>query len=251
MDLVSAIERAVLKHRRKTLSKAIFARYKGTVEYGVFKGMHLNGAPNVSHAAYGLKIFGLYESDVVNQLVAWCPARTLVDIGAGDGYYPIGMLKAGFIEQAVCFEVTEMGRKEILRNAELNGVADRITVYGKADMTILDKLGTLGLVPEETLVLCDIEGGEFEVITPGLIQHLHGAKFIIELHDKLMAGDTAGLRSQLSAAFPESYVTRVVKDSARSWNGIPELEEMHDLDRAVVISEGRKIIGEWLVAELS
>ena len=33
------------------------------------------------------------------------------------------------------------------------------------------------------------------------------------------------------------------------FEGIEDLERMHDIDRALVMSEGRKVIGEWLVIE--
>lgn len=249
-NLITAFEKAIVKHRRKSLSRAIFARYKGVVQYGAFKGMRFHGSPNVSQAAYGLKIFGLYESEIANQLISWSPADVLIDIGAGDGYYPIGMLKANMIHSAICFEATESGRKEIERNADLNGVGDQIRIFGKANSDILNVLKGLNINPKETLVLCDIEGGEFDIIKTPLVDYLSGAKFIIELHDGLILGDNSSLREKLLSEFPDTYATRIIKDSPRNWNGIPELEMMHDLDRALVSSEGRKLIGEWLMAEM-
>lgn len=247
--LLSAIEMAIVKHRRKVLSKQLFARYQGVVQNGAFKGMRFAGHPNVSKAAYGLKIFGLYEPDVLNQLTDWAPVDALIDMGAGDGYFPIGMLRAGLVRRAICFEATPSGRAEILRNAELNGVAHQITIFGKVDTGIADQLRKLDIKNDDTLILCDIEGGEFEIFKRSLIEYLNGARFIIELHDRLGPDDDGALRRVLLAEFPEQYHVRIIKDSPRDWSDIRDLEAMHDLDRALVASEGRKIMGEWLVAE--
>ncbi len=249
--LFHSIEKAIVKHRRKTLAREIFARHGGIVQCGSFKGMHLDGVANTSQAAHGLKILGLYESPVTDQLVNWCPAETLVDVGAADGYYPIGMLKAGLVKQAVCFEATEAGRQAIQRNARLNGVESNIRIEGKADAGFLDIMKDLDLNPAGTLVLCDIEGGEFEIIKRSLIDYLTGAKFIIELHDMMISTAEKGIRQKLIAEFPDTYQTRIIRDTPRQWSGIPELEALTDLDRALVTCEGRKYIGEWLIAELT
>ena len=249
--LLSAIEMAIIKRRRKMLSRGLFAKYHGTVQNGIFKGMRFAGHPNVSKAAYGLKIFGLYEAEVTNQLSDWSPADTLVDLGAGDGYYAVGMLRSGMVKRAICFEMTSSGRKEIQSNADLNGVGDKITILGKADAGVVEQLGKLNLVASETLLLCDIEGAEFDIIKRPLIEQLRGARFIIELHDTLWQDDDGAARSKLLAEFPQQYDLRIIRDAARNWNGINELEAMHDLDRALVTSEGRKILGEWLVAEIA
>ena len=39
------------------------------------------------------------------------------------------------------------------------------------------------------------------------------------------------------------------REGAIAFEGIPELEDMHDIDRALVMSEGRKKRGEWLIID--
>lgn len=249
MSIAKSIARAIIKTHRKRLAREIFANHQGIIQRGSFEGMKLDGEANTSAAAHGLKILGLYETPVMDQMRTWCPAEVLVDIGAADGYYPIGMLKAGLVERANCFEMTEAGRAAIARNAELNGVSDRIKILGKADSDLPQVMEELNIPKEKTIILCDIEGAEFSLIDRALIEQLSGARIVIELHEPFVDGDDKKLREDLLAQFPDSYQTSILVDSPRSWNGIPELEEMHDLDRALVTSEGRKFIGEWLVAQ--
>ncbi|MGA1206046.1 MAG: hypothetical protein ACO3ZW_09655, partial [Opitutales bacterium] len=47
-NLISALEKALIKHRRKTLSRELFARHGGKVKYGAFKGLRFRGNPNIS-----------------------------------------------------------------------------------------------------------------------------------------------------------------------------------------------------------
>ncbi|MBL4576770.1 MAG: hypothetical protein JKY51_11880 [Opitutaceae bacterium] len=249
VNILNSLEKAIVKHRRKSLSRAIFAKHNGTIQRGPFEGMQLNGVANISQAAHGLKIFGLYESPIMDTMLEWCPAEVLVDIGAGDGYYPVGMLRANLVKRAVCFEATEAGRKAIQINADLNDVGDRIEIRGRASSDFTKTIEGLNLPPQQTIILCDIEGGEFEVITRELIENLSGAKFVIELHEQLIDQDKTQLRQKILSAFPENYQTTILSDSPRQWKGIPELEAMHDLDRALITSEGRKLLGEWLIAE--
>ena len=123
MSLAKSLSRAIIKTHRKRLAREVFARHQGIIQRGPFEGMKLDGEANTSAAAHGLKILGLYETPVMDQMLEWCPTEVLVDIGAADGYYPIGMLKRGLAKRAICFEMTEAGRAAIAKNAKLNGVA--------------------------------------------------------------------------------------------------------------------------------
>ncbi|MDB4508419.1 hypothetical protein N9051_02420 [Akkermansiaceae bacterium] len=249
MKFLKSLQKAVLKYRRKSLAKEIFAKHKGVVQCGPFEGMHLNGVANISQAAHGLKIFGLYEEPVMKAMLEWCPTECLIDIGAGDGYYPVGMLKKNLVKRAICFEMSESGQVAIKTNAELNQVGGQVEILGAAGVDMADVLDQMKVPKEQTIILCDIEGAEFSLITKELIEKLSGAKFVIELHEPIADGDNAKLRADLLARFPDHYQTSILVDSPRSWSGIKELEEMHDLDRALVTCEGRKFIGEWLFAE--
>ena len=249
MSLLSSIEKAVLKHRRKTVAKELFAKHYGVIQRGPFKGMSLNGVANISQAAHGLKIYGLYEEPVLSTILEWGKMEAVVDVGAGDGYYPVGMLKNALVKRAICFEITESGQTAIQKNADLNGVGDGVEIFGAADASLPEKMDELNLPKDQTVFLCDIEGAEFSHITKELIEGLSGAKFIIELHEPLVNGDNETLRSDLLSRFPENYETYILRDRPRPWNGISDLEDLHDLDRALVTCEGRKFIGEWLIAE--
>jgi hypothetical protein len=242
----ATLRRQIIKAHRKSIAREVFRRYDGVIQRGPFEGVRFDGHANISEAAHGLKIFGLYEEPVTQRLLGFAGADTFIDVGAGDGYYPVALLTKGAFKRAIAFEATEAGRSAIGRNARLNSVEDRLRIFGRADADLLDLVGSESIDWMKTAILFDIEGGEFSVIDKRLLAATPGARYIVELHDPVLAD--LSLRAGLVERFRSNWNVEIVTDRARDWHGIEEVKGWHDLDRAVLFSEGRKIIGEWLVA---
>ena len=160
----------------------------------------------------------------------------------------LGPLRAGFCKRSVCFELTQQGRDAVARNALANGLQSQIVVRGKADETLPAHLTALGFDARQSVVLCDIEGAEFDVLTTDTLKFLQGAPLIVELHDRFMPQGVA-LRMALIARLPAGAVWKILTADALSFYGIPDLEQLEDTDRGLVLSEGRKLPGEWLVVD--
>lgn len=246
--LMDAITKAAAKQRRKMLANAIFARHGGVVQRGAYQGLRLDGGSNVSRGPLGLKILGLYEPPVVAVIEAAAPFRDLVNFGAADGYMSLGPLKAGFCQRSICFELTEQGRRAVGENAALNGLSDKVVVRGKADETVMDQLREIGVDPSRMVLLCDIEGAEFDVLSREVLADLRGATIIVELHDRIMTNG-ATLRDALIKRIPKGARHRILRADGMNYAGIEDLDTLNDNDRALVMSEGRKAIGEWLVID--
>ena len=244
--LLEALEKALVKSRRKRVSRALFRRHAGVIQRGPFTGLALDGEANISQGMLALKIFGLYEHVVIEKIRELGPFADVVNIGAADGYFSLGLIKAGLAQRSICFEMTEAGRAAILRNAQRNGVADRVVILGKADADIAQHLAPTGFAPQRSLVLCDIEGAEFEVLSAEFLKVLSGAVLIVELHDRIHSGKP-DRRDGLIANLPAGSRHEIIKSIPAPWSGIADIEALSDNDRALVTSEGRRAIGEWLV----
>lgn len=244
--LLEAIEKAAVKFRRKRISVEVFEAFEGTVQYGPFKGLKINGRANTSRGNLGAKVLGLYEPEVMQKLVDLGPFQDVVNFGAADGYISLGVVLGGLADRSICFEMDETGRKAIAENAEINGVADRIVVCGVADDSAGEQLFAHGFNSDRGLVVCDIEGAEFAVLSKKVLTDLKGATLIVELHDRLMA-EGLSLREQLIARLPEGAKHQILKSEPADWRGIDIVEQMTDNDRALVCSDGRKVLGEWLI----
>lgn len=246
--LWNAITKVITKQRRKMLANEIFARHGGVVQRGAYKGLKLDGSSDVSRGPLGIKILGLYEPPVVNEIAASAPFRDLVNFGAADGYMSLGPLYAGYCERSICFELTEGGRTAVAENATINDVRDKVVIRGKADETIMAQLNEIGVERENMLILCDIEGAEFSVLSADVLSQLRGTKIIIELHDRHMK-DGLALREALISRLPDGASHRILHANGVDYGDIEELALLSDNDRALVMSEGRKFYGEWMIIE--
>ena len=245
-SLLEALEIALTKLRRKRVSRRIFDENGGVVRHGLFTGLKLNGNANTSQGNLGAKTCGLYEGEIIAQIEKLGPFRDIVNFGGADGYFSLGPLVAGLAERSICFEMTEKGRAEIATNAANNGLEDKIIVKGAVDETAGAVLADLAFDPQSALVLCDIEGAEFSVLTAELLSYLKGATLIVELHDRMMP-EGLSLREELIARLPEDAQTSLITGEPADWRAVPGIVALSDNDRALVCSDGRRVLGEWLL----
>ena len=173
------------------------ARTGQVVQQGPLAGMHyIDGA---IESAYIPKLLGIYERElwpVVASLDA-TEFRTLVNVGAGEGYYAVGLARRHSDIRVVAFEALEAGRAAIVRMAHLNRVADRIAVRGCCDLAALQA----ALHEDPTaIVICDAEGAELDLLRPDVVPELQRARVLVELHDCLRPGISAAMRQRFGAS---------------------------------------------------
>ena len=230
-------------HRIK-LARQLDAKFYSTVHYGIFAGLRLSPESWWGFTSPGAMLLGIYELEVLKSLeLKPDNHRIFIDVGAADGYYAVGTLVSGLFDRTYCYEASENGREVILRNATNNGVLDRLVIHGFADKNFLD------LIPPEDLlravVLIDIEGGEFDLLTSTNLEKLRCCIVFIEIHEWCLEGGSAKLQELLKRCRMTHSVTEITTTS-RDLSGFPELREMSDTDRWLVCSEGRQRLMIWL-----
>ena len=192
---------------------------------------------------------GLYEKPVVDKINSIKKINDFVNFGAADGYMALGPLFNKSCKRAICFELTEKGRMSVKKNAVMNNINDDLIVKGEVNQNIISSLQELNFDPSNSVILSDIEGAEFNVFTEEVFSFFRGATIIIELHDKLIK-DGYDLREKLIKKIPNGANLEIISlKQSLSFENIKDLEDLHDIDRALVMTEGRKIYGEWLVVE--
>lgn len=235
--------------RRLFMARSVFDHFGGVIAYGPMKGFRLDPESSWNAADLGSKIFGLYEQEVLTMLQN-CRGKTdvLVNLGAADGYYGVGMIKGGLFAKSVCYEATEAGREVIAKTAELNQVADRLDIRGAADAGFTEDLQASGIDLSRCLILSDIEGGEFDVFSPECIAKLRQAVLLIELHEFMVPDGEARAKTlidDLGAAFKLTFVTTGARDLSK----FAELANVNDTDRWLICSEGRAKLMTWVLCE--
>lgn len=230
--------------RRERLSREIFTKLKGRVAYGPFEGLELDPVPGWGQSDLASMLLGCYEMEVVEALHAdeFGARSHFVDIGAADGYYAVGCLRNGRFKTADCFELTEAGRETIARNAARNGVAERLRIFGVADSTLPAQLKAIDWL--DTVVLCDIEGAELDLLDEAFLKATKGAMILVEVHN--WATNFWPRYTALLERASKFHWLRFLESSALPTHDLPELRGMPDDNRLLVLSEGRPNVMRFL-----
>lgn len=126
------------------------------------------------------KLIGTYENELykIFEEIKHKNYKCFIDVGAAEGFYVVGVKKFLLpqIEKVIAFEATEKGRKLIKKLADINEIND-IIIKGFCD---LDSLSA-ALDEERTFIICDIEGGEYGLLNPELID-FSNCDLLIEIH---------------------------------------------------------------------
>ncbi len=244
MALREAWRKETVYERRLRISKEVFEMMKGVVGYGPLKGLKLAddawwGAPDKASM-----LLGLYEQELLETLCSkpMTDRSYFIDIGAADGYYGIGLVMAGFYKKSFCFEISEKGRQTIKENARVNGVSEKVEVFGAADHTLVQQLSQECI--DDAVVLVDIEGGEFDVLNEEFLKTFQNAYILIEIHNWVDGFEEKYFNLLLAASqyFEIDTVVPVVRDLTQ----FTELNDFTDDNRYLICSEGRPNVMRFL-----
>ncbi len=199
---------------------------QGTVVAGPFRG--LTYVSTAKGSSIGPKLMGTYELELreVVESIIRRGYRTIVNIGAGEGYYPVGLANRMPSTRFICFDAEPSNQEQIKTLAKMNGVGAQIEVQGYCDAASLNK-ALNGLT--DVLVICDIEGGEIEVLDPSAVPALNGVDMLVEEHDIVRKGCSAALKQR----FSKSHAIDVIPCRPRSVADFPggfDVEKKQKLD---------------------
>ena len=230
----------IIQSQRENLSSRVYKNYQGVVAFGLFQGLKLNAYTAWSgNKDTGSKILGLYE----NQILDWFQNKyfdLFIDIGAADGYYAVGLLISKKVERAITFEISNSDIEISKSLAIANGVFDKIDFRGKATE---DEITLILPQSQNGLILMDIEGGEFELVSENLLKLAKNYSFFIELHEFF---DT-DLERDFIELCCKFHDVEIIYGFNRNFPIDQFLLRLSDNDRALLLSEGRPNGMKWLV----
>jgi hypothetical protein len=146
----------------------------------------------------------------------------------------------------LAFEANSSHHKYLNTSARVNGVAERVFVRGFCRGQ--DLRAALATVRKPALVVCDIEGGEVDLLDPESIEALRSVDLLVETHDQNVAGCTEILTSRFApthAVQQSSSRPRVASDFPSS--ALPLLARMFPETAIELMNERRKEPQQWLL----
>jgi len=235
-----------LLERRIKLGSQLNNMLGGVIKYGPFTGLRLSPLSYWGASDRASMLLGLYEREILDRLERIPITHdVLIDVGAADGYYALGLLASGKTKHSYCFEASEVGQQVIQANALLNGLSSAITVLGIADSNFPSLLARVYSVDlARCLVIVDVEGAEFEILTRTVFQELAGSFLVIELHMWMQNADEQVSRMLHNCL--EWYEVEFLTTTARDLSTFPEISNWPDDDRWILCSEGRRRQPKWL-----
>ena len=217
----------------------------GRVSQGPFQGMCY--IP-LAHGSEVLpKLVGTYERELVPALETICRSGCdrIVDIGAAEGYYAVGMALRCPRAQVVAFEINRSARHDLRRLARRNGVSGRIAIPGGCSVeSLADSLAGA----HRPAVICDCEGAEDRLLRPDRLEPLRRAFIVVETHDGLETADGVleGITRRLHERFAATHDIEVIASRTRSRAELPgDCAALTDAEAAEAMDEGRPW-AQWL-----
>jgi hypothetical protein len=189
---------------------------------GPFTGTRLDLSPLSQRQLLGY-ILGTQElelHDVMEQIIAR-QYGAILNIGAADGYYAVGLAVRSPRTQVAAFEMLAELHPIIVRTARANRVEERVSVHGKCDLSAFRTV--LQTASHPILVLMDVEGGELALLDPLEATELEDVDILVETHDMFAPGCTETLtrrfqpthnierrttRARVLADFPPNFLRR-------------------------------------------
>jgi hypothetical protein len=198
------------------VARKVRERFGRHVLAGPFVGMELADGFEESVASPVLKLLGQYEPvfhQPLERAISLRP-QVVLNIGCADGYYAVGLARRLPDARVAAFDLARAARRATERLADTN--CAHVTVDGRCSF-ISDDVG---------LVVCDIEGGEDELLAP---DRLRLAVVLVETHDGARPGVTDRLEGRFSATHDvERLKPRPVDETAILW--LTEAERKVALD---------------------
>tara|TARA_E500000331_G_scaffold339028_1_gene368846 strand:- start:241 stop:705 length:465 start_codon:yes stop_codon:yes gene_type:complete len=142
--------------------------------------------------------------------------------------------------EILAFDTSKQAQESCRELAIVNRVKDRVQVGGTFCVSDFQKYE-----PEQTLLLCDVEGAENELLDINLADRLQGIFIIVESHDCIRPGTTQRLTERFS---PTHHVTQIDDSGAREILKAPLwFKRLAHLDQLLATWEWRSGPTPWLV----
>ena len=229
--------RMLAKWRSELVGNTILERSGTQVLSGPFKGMDYG--VRASEGSRAARLLGAYEASLASVIEAII-ARDyplVIDVGCAEGYYAVGLALRMPKSRILARDDNPKAQDLCRIHAARNGVEARVEIGGRmehADFSIC--------TAQATLVLCDIEGAEANLLDPIAAPGLLQADILVESHEVMRPGLTDLITRRFATTHNVTRIDRqLAPETLPAW-----MESFSDLDRLIALWEWRGGPTPWL-----
>jgi SAM-dependent methyltransferase len=207
---------------------------------GPFEGMLYRG--EVRRSASLPKLLGTYEIELYPTLRSVIEDRRytrVIDLGCAEGYFLVGLALARTDWSVIGSDASNRALQRAGALATRNGVLSRVQLIGRCDHGQLDPL-----LSENTFILCDIEGAEYELLDPARCPRLAFADLLVEVHEF----GHPGLSDELEARFRRTHEAARISicPSLRLGHQVQAMLRLPSFIWTIATFEMRNPLSHWL-----
>ncbi len=232
--------RLLAKWRSVLIQNTVLQNEGKIVLGGPFRGMEF--LEQSSEGCHIAKLLGCYEQPLFPHIeeAILSEFELILNIGCAEGYYAVGMAMRMPETKILAFDTNKQAQASCHGLAIANKVSDRVHVGGTFSTSDFQKYQT-----DRTLLLCDIEGAENELLDVRLANQLKDMFIIVESHDCLRPGTTQRLNERFSATHD---IIKIDDSGAREVLKAPQwFKSLAHLDQLLATWEWRSGPTPWLV----
>lgn len=218
----------------------LLSAFGSKVLAGPFAGMSFSPARR-SDAYCAQVLLGTYELEIHDVLEHICrsPYSLAINIGADNGYYVCGLKRRRPDVRIVAFEAA-LDKHAVIRDLlRENALGNEVAILGLCDSATLQSQLVRA---DRTLVLCDIDGAEVDVLDPQDATALASADMLIETHDGIRQGTT----DLLIGRFSQTHDVQVIAERPRRVTDGPAGVPLTEDQLLAAMDEFRGFQQAWL-----
>lgn len=209
---------------------------------GPFKGMkYIREAVG---SGYLIKLIGVYE-EILHKRITSAIARgytTFIDIGCAEGYYLIGIGRQSKETKLIGYDIDKKALELTKELYTINNLSNELLLIDNCTPEDLNSH-----IDDKTLLMCDAEGFENDIIDPVRVPALINVQtFIIELHDFAVPG----IKEILTKRFEKTHNIETIifkNGNPENYPFLMNIKNKNDL--YVILRERGEQEQEWLIME--
>jgi len=178
-------------------------------------------------------LIGTWEielNDQISNLLDSNPCNVFC-IGAAEGYYAVGFASKLPNSKVYAFEIQNKYR-QFLHKLSLANNCKNIEVLGECTTALLDHYLVKG--NSSSLIICDIEGGEIELLDLNEVPALKRSSILVETHEMYVTD----CEETLINRFKKTHSFTVIRGRERTLQDLP-----NKLNFLRLISSSKRILG--------